>query len=1105
MLQIPFTANKEFIELYNEYLNDVIKEQLLKIEGIHPTQLDVANMSKKYFTEKLSDVSIDTNANANEDISPSSYASEVTKGIMKLEGYYLLWYYAKKKYGVKIANRLIKRILDGDIYFHDASGYGVQTIYCLAISTQNIMIEGRPYGQLISLPPKRKDSFIAQVIEFVMDVSNQIMGAVAPSDLIINYSWYAKKERDELARSIEMYKLQNKSYSADDPFIMSLNVAYKIESEQIIEYLKTIDNPVKVAEKIMEKDIINDFQKFVHVANNKFRINFQSPFTNISLFDRPNLRKIFENYFFPDGTQIDIEYVIYLEKLFGEFIAKGDPVTGLPYRFPVVTCLTKDTEIFVKKGNFLIKQPVGQIFGSLNEGWTDVDNIKVFDQQGKLINVKKVFKQFKNEQVYKITFKNGYQVTVTGEHKFPTKRGLLSAKELTEDDMVQYNNFTYQLDNYVDKLFVPEFLDNPYIVGVWISNKNKLHEKYNMTKYAFEQLQHRKVFPYYIVKDNNIDISNTRTKDAYDRVKCSIPTYIDIDEDFGYFLGLFIAEGHITDEEVGFSFNINETEYVNFVENYIQNKLGLKVIKRVYEDRHCIQVCTYSSTLGKVLVKLVGKGSTKLRLNDIIYNFPPNVIKAIIHGWLDGDGYTLQANVGNPRIIGTTSSKQLAYDMQALMKIIGIDSIIQETDNARGFEFTDNKLYYVKISSNNNEDLGVENKTYIRNGVFYDKGYIGIKSIELVDYQDYVYDIWVDNEEHLYSLPSGIITHNCNIAVDENKNIIDRDFLNWACKVNLDRGVFNIYVNDGNKIASCCRYVSDFADMKKYRADTFGNGGLNIGSTRVITINLPRLALKANGDYQLFFRLLDEVLEDIRLLHKVHREEILKRRIDAGFIKFIKPLNWIHINNLFATIGINGIYEMTYFMGFDIFTDEGQMFVLDVLKTIEDKSTEYSKTDGWAYNVEEIPGESAAVVFAQKDTLLYEQSDFKLYSNQYIPLIVDASVIDRIKISGKFMNMTSGGGILHLNIEEKLIKPEQMRFLIEKTVEYGVPHFAINYGFGICENNHTSIVGAKPTCPICGSKITDYMTRIIGYFTKVSSWNKVRREYEFKRRKFKKL
>ena len=77
-----------------------------------------------------------------------------------------------------------------------------------------------------------------------------------------------------------------------------------------------------------------------------------------------------------------------------------------------------------------------------------------------------------------------------------------------------------------------------------------------------------------------------------------------------------------------------------------------------------------------------------------------------------------------------------------------------------------------------------------------------------------------------------------------------------------------------------------------------------------------------------------------------------------------------------------------------------------------------------------------------------------------------------------------------------------MKHLIEYAVKNGVSHFAVNYGFGRCENGHTTVCGNSNTCSICGANITDHYTRIVGYFTHVDSWNSVRREYEFPKRVF---
>lgn len=277
-------------------------------------------------------------------------------------------------------------------------------------------------------------------------------------------------------------------------------------------------------------------------------------------------------------------------------------------------------------------------------------------------------------------------------------------------------------------------------------------------------------------------------------------------------------------------------------------------------------------------------------------------------------------------------------------------------------------------------------------------------------------------------------------------------------------------------------------------------------SHRVVTVNLPKAAVQAEKDKKAFFYILDKRLEAAKKLLIVHRAYLLKERIENGngFLKFFEPLKWFSLDHFFSTIGITGIFEMCYFMGLDIRSEEGTQFVLEVLSHIEKRLDEFTNETGYNFNCEEIPGESAAVTLAKKDCLTFgrDVQPFALYSNQYIPVIAEATMLERIKLTGKFMSLLSGGGILHLNISDKIQNKYQMRKLIEVALKNGVEHFAVNYGFAVCQEGHVSIAGNSTTCPICGSPIDDYLTRIIGYFTKVSSWNPVRRDVDFPNRKF---
>ena len=89
------------------------------------------------------------------------------------------------------------------------------------------------------------------------------------------------------------------------------------------------------------------------------------------------------------------------------------------------------------------------------------------------------------------------------------------------------------------------------------------------------------------------------------------------------------------------------------------------------------------------------------------------------------------------------------------------------------------------------------------------------------------------------------------------------------------------------------------------------------------------------------------------------------------------------------------------------------------LKKIEEKMVLWQKEDNCTFNLEQIPAESFAVRLAKLDSLLgYNPSEFPLYSNQYLPLWEDSSIYDRFKLQGKFDSHTTGGAILHINVQD---------------------------------------------------------------------------------------
>jgi anaerobic ribonucleoside-triphosphate reductase len=144
---------------------------------------------------------------------------------------------------------------------------------------------------------------------------------------------------------------------------------------------------------------------------------------------------------------------------------------------------------------------------------------------------------------------------------------------------------------------------------------------------------------------------------------------------------------------------------------------------------------------------------------------------------------------------------------------------------------------------------------------------------------------------------------------------------------------------------------------------------------------------------------------------------------------------------------------------------------------------------------------NSGIKLAEKDKLLGFNTKYPLYSNQFIPLVINGNMLDRINLQGKFDKMFSGGAICHINIEQEIMDYKKIMQIIEYSAKKGVIYWAINYNLQQCENSHMS-VGKKETCSICNGRITDNYLRVVGFLTNTKNWNPVRREIDYPNRKW---
>jgi anaerobic ribonucleoside-triphosphate reductase len=334
-------------------------------------------------------------------------------------------------------------------------------------------------------------------------------------------------------------------------------------------------------------------------------------------------------------------------------------------------------------------------------------------------------------------------------------------------------------------------------------------------------------------------------------------------------------------------------------------------------------------------------------------------------------------------------------------------------------------------------------------------------------------------------------------SLDDDRNINDEAFLAMIAEKNKEFGFINIYSGKTSTLSSCCRLRSD---TENEYFNSFGSGSSKIGSLGVCTINFPRLAWKSEGNVEKFLASIEELVQDSQDVNNAKRH-IVQKRIDNGNHP-LYSLGFMALSKQYSTVGVNGLYEAVQIMGHDIMTKEGQEFTLRVLKTINEYNDKLQKKYNAPHNVEQIPAENVAIKLAEKDRLLKFNDVYDIYSNQFIPLVVKADLLDRIELQGLFDSHFSGGAIAHLNVETRIDDTAVIANLIRHAAKKGVVYFAINYSIKECENGHMSIGKAITACTTCGGEITGEYSRVVGFLTKVSCWHKVRREQDWPNRVF---
>jgi anaerobic ribonucleoside-triphosphate reductase len=337
------------------------------------------------------------------------------------------------------------------------------------------------------------------------------------------------------------------------------------------------------------------------------------------------------------------------------------------------------------------------------------------------------------------------------------------------------------------------------------------------------------------------------------------------------------------------------------------------------------------------------------------------------------------------------------------------------------------------------------------------------------------------------------------------------DFLHHICDVAAERGNTYFVFDRGNtaKISECCRL--SFKLEKSDLDDAHYPWRMRYCALQNVTLNLPRIAYQCGGDDT---RLFAKINESFNMAVRAHlqKKEFLERLLalgDNGPLALLTMKkdgqSYLRMNRATFLVGMVGLNEMVQVhRGEQLHeSDEALKFGLKVIAYMKLLAGKMSQKYNMRFVLEQTPAESTAYRFAKLDLRDYSPMSGKVvkgdvsrgevyYTNStYLNVGTVLNPIDRVRREGLFHPLIEAGSLTHIWLgESRPAKESLANFVIKVFRRSQNDQIAFSPEFTTCTTCGRTARGLSPQCPYCGSTEVEGITRITGYFTKISSWNK---------------
>jgi anaerobic ribonucleoside-triphosphate reductase len=259
---------------------------------------------------------------------------------------------------------------------------------------------------------------------------------------------------------------------------------------------------------------------------------------------------------------------------------------------------------------------------------------------------------------------------------------------------------------------------------------------------------------------------------------------------------------------------------------------------------------------------------------------------------------------------------------------------------------------------------------------------------------------------------------------------------------------------------------------------------MQTGSVDTVIINLPRVMYEAGGKENSFFRILDDQLEmALRALEIKYRT--IKQREREHMLPFLMQKTdgdqYFRIENAVRLVSFVGLNETIQAFFDKPLKLEGETldFAKKIVSYLSGDIEKYSKKPETRASLAMVPAPDAAKRLAELDAERYGWAKVRAQGSREkpfytdlvaLPLGVDASWKERLRVEEQFHRLTPGGHLCVVPVADEPQKPEDLLSISREVAgNYGVGFYVFNRNIAYCAGCRQIFYGILEKCPSCGS------------------------------------